>query len=155
LQVFYFCFSLVYSCFTENNSIIKRGIIMALNTNPPLSRYRIHKDPKKLEGGEKQAARAVDQFVAACGGVAMCARFLGVSKQHVQQWRQRQAIGRFWAELLDNVPSCGAAGFTKEYFRPDLTHDEWLAVRTSALALSDREERLAHMNGFWKKLPNA
>lgn len=129
---------------------------MPINKNPPLSRItKPFKDPKKLTGHEKQAARAVDQFIAACGGVQACANFLGVKKQHIQQWRQRQAIGRFWAELLDLVPSCREAGFTKEYFRPDLDPMDWEAVRESALSLADRDDRLQHMSNFWKKLPNA
>lgn len=116
---------------------------------------KIHQDPKKLKGLDKEKSRAVDQFVAACGGVKSCADYLGVKKQHIQEWRQRQQFGRIWAYIIGQVPACVNAGFTKERLRPDLEEREWEFVSDDKRTAQIMERALPHMEKHFKKLPNA
>lgn len=95
------------------------------------------------DDNDRQCAYALEVFIKACGGVSRCAQFLSVQRQHVHEWRKRGAVGRTSAFIIDQVPACRKRGFTKEYFRPDISPPEWKLMKDYQFSLiSGAQERL-------------
>lgn len=70
-----------------------------------------------------------ERLLDAAGGSTALGRVLGITRQHVQTFRNRGCIGRFWSAQVARLDAANKLGFTKESLRPDITPMGWLRVQ--------------------------